>query len=134
MTARASVIPDSAVGPDAEARSKPFVAKPIDSASDRTSISDACALQNFINIAGEKGEDDFETAYLDVFATSGSPLTLAVARFNCGIRGSSQVGTIRDGYHQTHRGNASQYEIHPDKSGPLDQAAADQSADSVAER
>jgi hypothetical protein len=44
MMSCARINPDSVVGPDAEARSKPFVAKPIHSASDRTSISGACAL------------------------------------------------------------------------------------------
>ena len=86
----ASFNPDSAVGPDAEARSKPYVAKPIDSASDRTSISGACALRKIYKIIdSEKGENDFETACLGVFATSGSPLALAVTRFNCGIRDQS---------------------------------------------
>ena len=41
--------PDSAVEPEAEARSKPYIAKPIDSASEETSISDACAFLKLIN-------------------------------------------------------------------------------------
>ena len=57
--------PDFAVGLDAEARSKPFLAKPIDSASDGTSISGACALPKTLKTIGsEKGENDFETACL----------------------------------------------------------------------
>ena len=69
---------------DAEARSKPYVAKPIDSASDGTSIRSIALLKALEIITSEKDENDFETACLGVFATSGSPLALAVPRFNCG--------------------------------------------------
>ena len=86
--------PDSAVGPDAEARSKPYVAKPIDSASDGTSISGACALLKIYKSSIARRAK--MTMKLHAWVSSllpGSPLALAVTRFNCGS-GFNEIGNL----------------------------------------